>query len=152
MLKTLSVASLFAVTQAIKLQATKFRALDDLSSWSKTTEAGNEVRAAGVKWEDPVFPPNDESRGVVEGDSANVANGSQSNAVSWKRLSEIYPADALTLFAGKEIFSSAEQGALGDCYFIASMIMFDSRPGALEDLFVTDAVNAAGAYTIKFYV
>jgi len=72
--------------------------------------------------------------------------------VTWKRLSEIYPADAIKLFANKEIFSSAEQGQLGDCYFIAAMIMFDSRPGALEDLFVTDVVNAAGAYTIKFYV
>ena len=72
--------------------------------------------------------------------------------MTWKRLSEIYPADKITLFANKETFSSAEQGALGDCYFIASMIMFDSRPGALEDLFVTDAINEAGAYTMKFYV
>jgi hypothetical protein len=117
-----------------------------------TTEAGNTVRAAGAKWVDPVFPPNDESRGTVEGDSANVANGSQANAVTWKRLSEIFPANDLTLFADKEIFSSAEQGALGDCYFIATMVQFDSRPGALEDLFVTDKVNSAGAYTIKFYV
>lgn len=72
--------------------------------------------------------------------------------MTWKRLSEIYPADKITLFANKETFSSAEQGALGDCYFIAAMIMFDSRPGALEDLFVTDVVNAAGAYTMKFYI
>ena len=32
------------------------------------------------------------------------------------------------------------------------MFMFDSRPGALEDLFVTDVINAAGAYTVKFNV
>jgi len=32
------------------------------------------------------------------------------------------------------------------------MVMFDSRPGALEDLFVTDKINSAGAYTLKFNV
>ena len=32
------------------------------------------------------------------------------------------------------------------------MVMFDSRPGAIEDLFVTDVVNSAGAYTVKFNV
>jgi len=32
------------------------------------------------------------------------------------------------------------------------MIQFDSRPGALEELFVTDTINTAGAYTVKFYV
>lgn len=56
------------------------------------------------------------------------------------------------MFKRNDIFSSAQQGALGDCYFISSMVMFDSRPGALEDLFVTDETNTATAYTIKFNV
>jgi len=32
------------------------------------------------------------------------------------------------------------------------MVMFDSRPGAVEDLFVTHKVNDAGAYTLRFYI
>jgi len=69
-------------------------------------------------------------------------------------MSDIYPAAdfTYTVFAGKETFSSAVQGAIGDCYFIASMIQFDARPGALEALWVTDQTNDAGAYTVKFYV
>jgi hypothetical protein len=75
------------------------------------------------------------------------------NKVAWKRLSEIYGVDTV-MFAPEEktVISSVQQGSIGDCYMIASMVSFDSRPGAIEDLFVTKEVNQAGAYTVKFYM
>lgn len=122
MFKTISSACFIAATNAIKLEATKFLALDDLSAYSTSTNAGNAIRTAGTKWLDPAFPPNDESHGNVGGDSAAGAAGSQSASVSWKRLSEIYPKEDLKVFANKETFSSAEQGQIGDCYFISTMV------------------------------
>jgi hypothetical protein len=58
------------------------------------------------------------------------------------------------MFAPKDktLFSSVQQGTIGDCYMIATMIQFDSRPGAIEDLFVTKTTNDQAAYTMKFYI
>jgi len=164
--RAFTVAAISAVAYAVKIESNlgletqvvtsieseKFLALNDYSSFSRSTSTGNAIRAAGVQWTDTDFPADITSLGVVTGVSAAGAAGAQSSAISWKRLSDIYSADKLALFKRNDIFSSAQQGALGDCYFISSMVQFDSRPGALEDLFVTDEVNTATAYTLKFNV
>jgi len=132
MQKALTISAMVAVASAIKIQSTaqmmdsakaeKFLALDDYSNYSRTEEEGNNIRAAGTLWSDPIFTPSDESLGIVTGDSANVEAGAQSNPVTWERLSNLYTADQMELFKHKDIFSSAQQGALGDCYFISAMI------------------------------
>jgi len=58
----------------------------------------------------------------------------------------------MTLFAGKEQFSTATQGQIGDCYLIAALAAFDSRPGALESLFVNKDVNTKGAYGFRLWI
>ena len=132
MQRALTTAALAALAYAVKIQteddlknqakAKRFHALDDYSMFSRTEEEGNNIRAAGTLWSDPIFTPSDESLGIVTGDSANVEAGAQSNPVTWERLSNLYTADQMELFKHKDIFSSAQQGALGDCYFISAMI------------------------------
>jgi len=156
MFKTIGYSALLAMTEAIKLEAglETLYGLNDFSAYKSTTGEHTTIQnsAGSDKWTDTIFPPAASSLGGVTGDSAAGSNGSSSASVSWKRLSEIYPADKLKLFANREVYSTAQQGQLGDCYFIASMIAFDSRPGALEDLFVDTNISPKGAYTIKFNV
>ena len=64
----------------------------------------------------------------------------------------MYSAADLKLFAGKEIFSTVKQGDIGDCYLISALVSMDSRPGAMEEMFVDTNINSAGVYGLKFYV
>lgn len=41
------------------------------------------------------------------------------------------------MFAWRETYSTIEQGSIGDCYYISTLAAFDTRPGALEHLFIT---------------
>ena len=78
-LRTIAYAAAIAATHAIKLQAEvetqKFRGLTDYSAWETTTSKYETLKAAGGKFTDPDFPPNDESRGTIKGDSARGAAG-----------------------------------------------------------------------------
>lgn len=54
-----------------------------------------------------------------------------------------------SLFVGTPTISQARQGALGDCYFIASMISIASKnPAAVQNMFID---NGDDTYTVKFY-
>jgi hypothetical protein len=64
----------------------------------------------------------------------------------------MYPADKLTMFANKEIWSTMRQGSLGDCYLLSTLAALDTRPGALEAIFLTKEINAEGIYAVKFTV
>lgn len=81
-----------------------------------------------------------------------VSLGVPGSTVTWKRLSEMYPADDLVLFAGTEIWSTMKQGELGDCYYLSTLAALDTRPGALEAIFVTKETNDEGIYAVKFSV
>jgi len=48
-------------------------------------------------------------------------------------------------------YSTVKQNTLGDCYYLASLILLDSRAGALEKLFVTKEVNEAGIYAMRLF-
>lgn len=152
MFKTLSFATLMAVSQAIEVDAEAFRALDDYSNWeTSTAEFSKLLTATGGKFKDDKFPADASSYGTPEGDSANVGAGANSAAVTWKSLGDIYGSHT-KLFAHQEVFSSAAQGQLGNCYLIATAVGFDARPGALEDLFVHKTVNSKGIYAVKFNI
>jgi len=89
-----------------------------------------------VQYVDSDFPWGPDSLGAVGGDSAR-AQGSLAD-IKWKRISDIYPDSKHVMFAeGTTPYSNMRQGALGDCYYLATLVSLDSRPGALEELFVT---------------
>jgi len=64
----------------------------------------------------------------------------------------MYRKEELTMFATREIWSTMQQGELGDCYLLSTLVALDTRPGALEDMFVTKEVNDEGIYAVKFSV
>ena len=72
----------------------------------------------------------------------------------WRRLSDIFK-DAE---GGMEIFKSGiqpsdvRQGKLADCYFLSCLAALAEVPGRVESMFNTKEVNAAGIYSINFYI
>lgn len=63
------------------------------------------------------------------------------------RVSEIYDADKLTFFAkDAPVYSTMQQGELGDCYYLAALVALDNRVGALEKLFINPEINSKGIY------
>ena len=60
-----------------------------------------------------------------------------------------YQTAAGNLFSGTPSRNDARQGALGDCYFIASLASIaDKNPDAVRNLFID---NSDGTYTVRFY-
>ena len=59
---------------------------------------------------------------------------------------------------GMEVFkksvepSDVRQGKLADCYFMSCLAALAEVPGRVETLFNTRKVNAAGIYSVNFYV
>ena len=76
------------------------------------------------------------------------------NSIVWRRLSEVYA----ECEGGMELFkkgvepSDVRQGRLADCYFLSVLAAVAEVPGRIESLFNTKTVNAAGIYSINFFV
>jgi hypothetical protein len=153
MLKTFSLSALVAVSSALKLQVQDFKGLGDYSAWETTTDKFYaELNKSGTEmFEDADFPYGITSLGAIGGDAARGAGGSDDSAISWDRLSTVYGSKAV-MFSGKEIYSTAMQGQIGDCYLISTLVALDARPGALEELFITTTKNDRGIYGMKFYI
>ena len=77
----------------------------------------------------------------MKGDAARGKEGSTSGVVGWKRVRDIYDDNDIQLFGGNEIWSTLQQGKLGNCYYLSTLVALDSRPGALEELFVVKKIN-----------
>merc|ERR1719272_815633 len=158
MIKNLSVCALVAYTNAIKLSAElqadwaidqTFYTDDD----SVVQAALADFEANGNQYNDLAFPPNSDSLGPVNGDTARYEAGDvTSNGISWKRASELYPEATKVMFSiAPKAYSNMMQGELGDCYALSVFVSLDARPGALEELFLTTTVNGAGVYAMYFY-
>jgi len=48
--------------------------------------------------------------------------------------------------------SDIKQGALGNCYYLATLAAIAENPQRIKDMFIDDEANDAGCYVIKFYV
>lgn len=113
---------------------------------------------------DEDFPPNDTSLGKVGGDTANANSGRDDSDVEWRRLGDfkrekrredtdkprIHDTD-MQLFEGNIEAQDVLQGALGDCWLLASMAILAEREGVLEDVFITREVDPRGKYTVKLF-
>jgi hypothetical protein len=70
--------------------------------------------------------------------------------VKWARASDIYK--------NPHVFShgiepnDVGQGNLGNCYFLAVCSAMAEDPDSVKACFVTQEVNSAGIYLMKFYI
>ena len=157
--KTIGSALLLGAVHGIRLEleatatAQAFHGIASDSAYSKNNKAVIDAAInAGTVFTDADFPADNNSLGVVGGDTAAGAAGTGSGGVSWTRAKDIYPGKTLKLFAGSETWSTMQQGTMGDCYLLATLVAFDARPGALERLWYTQTANAAGIYAMKFHI
>jgi len=102
--------ALIATTSALKLDSDldleKKYNLND-QPWNANGDYVNSIIAAGTPFFDTDFPHNDDSLGKATGDSANLSlSGSITNGVVWKRVSEIFDADKLTVFSNASPYST----------------------------------------------
>lgn len=89
---------------------------------------------------------------MPSGDSAQGIADLGTNGISFKRVSDVFTKDKLTMFAKGQTFSTLNQGGLGDCYYLAALVAIDNREGALENMFVTKEINSKGIYAMKLQV
>jgi len=68
----------------------------------------------------------------------------------WKRMSEIY--DDAQIFHGGITPSDLNQGALGDCYYLAVLSAMAEIPERVEACFHTKERNSAGIYLMSFFI
>ena len=72
------------------------------------------------------------------------------NSYTWKRASEIY--NPLHIFEDAIEPNDINQGALGDCYFLAALSSLAEVPHRVRAMFMTDVVNSAGIYMVRFFI
>jgi len=99
-------------------------------------------------WTDPQFEPKISS--LVDPKIDVNADKAAFVSYSWKRASEIYPSPAI--FKGGIEPNDINQGALGDCYFLAALSSLAEFPERVQHMFVTKEVNKAGIYLIRFFL
>ena len=96
------------------------------------------------KFVDPVFRPNDSS--IYDQDA--VDEYPLSEKAVWKRPDE-YMIGSPRLFVNDPDPNDIRQGALGDCWFLASLAALAESPALVKRLFITDEYNEFGIYKLR---
>lgn len=105
----------------------------------------NKCRELGYEhFIDPSFPPDDSSIYDV----VNESSYPLSERVVWKRPHEFMHGRP-ALFENEIIPNDINQGALGNCWFLASIASLAENPALVKRLFLTDRYNEFGIYRIK---
>ena len=90
-------------------------------------------------------------------DTANANGGLDKRSVEWyktiewRRAPEIYLGGCSVFKKGVEP-TDIKQGKLADCYLLSVLSALAEIPGRIESLFNTPEANAAGIYSINFFV
>ena len=129
-----------------------------------------ELRASGQKFTDPLFPPDNRS---LYGKKENTDSDASSNFIDpingpeakkdflkgststkenieWKRVTDTdYK---MTLFGDGINTNQINQGGLGDCYFVATLVNYAKYPNLIKRLFKTKEVNDIGYYEIYLFI
>lgn len=108
-------------------------------------ELEHEIRKLGYKnFVDPCFPPLDRSiYDVTSGEEYPL-----SERPVWKRPHE-YMNGAPQLFEDDIDPNDIRQGALGNCWFLASIASLAESPALVRRLFITDKYNEFGIYKLR---
>jgi len=100
---------------------------------------------ADKPFEDPDFP-------ATNAALAGILHEDMLKHVQWKRLSELCTDKELAIFSAPLDASDMMQGALGDCWLLASIAALARRaPQRLIQVFVTREVNRVGMFTVQLY-
>ena len=107
----------------------------------------NEAIQKGEPWIDYDFPP---ERSSLYDAAIDQVDTHAYNSFSWKRASEIY--SPVHIFEDGIEPNDVCQGSLGDCYFLATLSSLAEVPSRVMAMFVTQEINAAGIYMVKFFL
>ena len=105
------------------------------------------IISAGKPWSDPDFAPTIDS--LLKGCSAPEQETSFKR-LEWKRASEIYK--KAEVFQAGITPCDVNQGALGDCYFLAVCSSMAEEPERVMALFETKEANKCGIYMVKLFI
>ena len=103
----------------------------------------NAIIEKGEPWTDPDFPPCDSSI-MKPGDKPLETR-------EWKRAKELFP-QGFEVFVGGCDPCDINQGALGDCYFLAAISSLAEVAGRVEERFKITATNEAGIYLVTLFL
>jgi len=97
---------------------------------------------------DPSFPPGQGILGNIVAERPELLGGGQ---IEWIRALDINRGGEETLFDEMD-FTDPKQGAIGDCWLIASMGVAALNHGHfIKDLFQEKMVSSTGKYSVKFW-
>lgn len=106
----------------------------------------HDIIDAGEPWTDPDFPPCDDSLRVPGSSSEPLC----SHSYEWKRASEMYP--DVKVFDSSISPSDINQGALGNCYFLAVLSAMAENEENVRKRFIFTEPNAAGVYLVNLFI
>ena len=125
---------------------------------SHTCQSLHDLRTADVedfwslkngtsKWTDPVFGPNEESLYWADLGETNPRWGS----VTWSRAQDAFPGKSL--FGAGASLDDVNQGAIGNCWFMAAASGVAEKEDRLQKMFLNtdDSLEANGVYGVNFY-
>ena len=160
MLKKFAVAATATYATAIQLKeqdetsaqllAQKSWGFEDYHWNDDTSFVDQRLASSAGKFTDDVFPANNDSLGSGGADRAQGRRGNIQRGVQWKRISEMFSSPYM-FSDNLAPFSTVDQGALGDCYYIGTLAALDARPGAIRNLFYTKEVNDKGIYAMWIF-
>ena len=101
----------------------------------------------GKPFTDSDFPPELSSLANKDDKPDKI---SKMNNTQWKRASEIYPKQEVFIDGIEP--NDINQGALGNCYFLAVLSAMAEFPDRVQACFHTKTVNDAGIYLMRFYI
>ena len=104
--------------------------------------------AKGKPWTDDDFPP--ERKSLYDPKIDTDIDAHTFNSFKWKRASEIF--NPIDVFVGGVDPNDINQGQLGDCYYLAALSSLAEFPDRVKALFVTQTINEAGIYLVKFFI
>jgi calpain-15 len=104
----------------------------------------------GTPWTDPDFPPVLSS--LYDAWIDKSVDASRFKSLQWKRFEDVYTGQDPQVFSVGIDPNDIYQGALGDCYFLATLSSLAEFPDRIESMFVTKTINTAGIYMIKFFI
>lgn len=123
---------------------------------SKFSSFVQRIIREGKPFTDNDFPANIQSILDTENDNGGIDSKTVAfyKTIVWRRLSEVYEnvEGGMALFKSGIKPGDVKQGRLADCYFMSCLAAMAEIEGRVESLFNTKEVNAAGIYSINFYI
>ena len=101
-----------------------------------------------VPFTDPAFPPT--SCSLMPESLIKSTLSTPTPKIVWKRSSEIF--DKPQIFDGPLDLTSINQGNLGNCYFIASIISLCRQPKMIYRLFPSKTSSLIGYYEVLLFI